>query len=180
MCKSKLTFVFTVVVAAAFLVGCVKNYKIIHDLEAPLQDMASCTIGAVTDELPLDFEEDKKPPLEDIEKFKRYLSEEIMKTGILSMSETGDSAARYEVRGGILEYKKGSGTLRVLLGAFAGNAYVAVNLKLLDRTDQLVVFSGSFKGAVTHYAESGDAMFRQVARDFAKALSKRAKKLRKK
>ena len=180
MCKSKFIIAFTVVVLAALLVGCAKSYKIIQDLEAPLPDMANCTIGTITDELPVDVEENEKPPLEDIEKFKQWLDEQMEKAEILRMSDLGDPAAQYEVRGGIMGYKRGSGTLRALFGVWAGGAYVTVYLELVDKAADSAVFSGSFKGAVTNYAESGDTMFLRVATDFAKALSKRVKKLRKK
>lgn len=179
MRKSYLMFVCTMVFLTVLLTGCTKSYKIIQDLEAPLPDMAICTIGAIVDELPTDVEEDKKPPLEDIEKFKHYLDEEITEAEILRMSDLGDPSAQYEIRGEILEYKRGSGTMRALFGALAGSAYVTVNLELVDKAANVVAFSGSFKGAVTHYSEAGDAMFLRVAKDFTKVLSKRLKKLRK-
>ena len=76
----------------------------------------------------------------------------------------------YEVRGSILEYKRGSGFLRFMIGFGAGSAKVVTELSLVDLGDGGTVFSGNFEGTVGSWGESGEAMYKRVAKDFRKAL----------
>ncbi len=165
--------VLLAIVMLAF--GCTKPYRITHDLEAPTRAAASCSIGDIIDELPLDFEEEKKPTAEDIAKFKDYLQEELSKRDIFGSHSQGDPEADYEVTGSIISYEKGSGWLRFLFGFGAGSARVTVSLRLIDRSSNQTVFAGNFNGIVTHWAELGDEVFSQVSKNFAKELEKQRK-----
>lgn len=156
--------------------GCTKNYRIIQNLDEELPYKTPLAIGAIADELPTDFEDAKKPSAEDIEKFKSYLENQISKREHIFISDKLETNPRYTIRGSIMDYRKGNGFLRFLFGAWAGGAHVTTVLEVIDNEDQHVVFSGSFKGAVGDYSETGDKMFERVAKDFAKVLEKEIKK----
>jgi hypothetical protein len=166
-----------VLLAVVVLSGCGGPYRIIRNLEEPLQMRASCTIGSIVDALPTEFDQARKPSKEDIEKFKICLKEEISKMRCLTILGAADSTTQYELRGSILEYSSGGDAGSILFGPGTGRARVIANLELVHKADDRIVFSGSFKGKVSHYAESGDEMFRQVARSFAKALDKQVSKM---
>ena len=96
----------------------------------------------------------------------------------------GEPDAEYIVEGSVLEFKKGSGLVRFLIGFGAGNAKVTTELRLIKRSQSPeeqdeIIFAGNFKRSVSDWTESGDKTFENVAKDFAKALQKRLKKLEK-
>ena len=157
---------------ALFLVsGCAQQYVITTELTEPLGSPARLNVGPITDQLPATVESDAKPSAEDIQKFKSYLEDELtsLDSGMLA---TRAEDAEYEVTGGIMQYTKGSGFLRFLIGFGAGSAKVLTELKVVDIATDRVVFAGNFEGSVTSWAESGDQMFRKVAQNFAKELRK--------
>jgi hypothetical protein len=167
------------IIAVAFISGCA-NYVITEDLAAPLEPQPRAVIGEFRDELPIDMDADKKPPLEDIDKLRSYIADELLKKEFFSAVSVSDpGGGQYEVTGAVIEYKKGSGVLRVLFGAFAGSGRLTTVVELRDKQTGTILFSGNFKGTVTHWADSGDSMFRQVAKDFAKSLRKESEKLAK-
>jgi hypothetical protein len=157
--------------------GCTKSYVITDVLEEPISPQKTCIIGPITDELPMGTEEGEKPSLEDIQKFKKSLSEELEKREIVTLLYQSDLEPDYEVTGSILEYKKGSGFLRFLFGAMAGSAKVVTNLKLVNAETNDVLFAGNFTGSVTSWGETGEQMFKRVSKDFSKQLEKQIKKL---
>jgi hypothetical protein len=154
------------------------NYKITHKLEQPINQPSNCSIGEIRDQLPADFDEDDKPSLEHIDKFKDYLRIALIEKGIFRDVLLMNPEFEYQVTGGILDFKKGSGFVR-FLGLFgAGNAKVTATLRLEDRNTDEILFAGNFKQEVSSYMESGDKIFERVAKDFAKELSKQIKKLK--
>jgi len=165
------------VVCIMLLIGCTKAYIITDDLSEPLTLNQYCFIGAITDELPEDFEEDDKPTAETIEDFKTYIIEELSQKGIFADFPANGQDAPYEITGSILDYKKGSGFVRFLIGFGAGSARVTVALRLIDTSTDQVVFGGNFTGNVTNWAEEGHMMFKRVAKDFAKQLEKAVEKV---
>jgi PBP1b-binding outer membrane lipoprotein LpoB len=161
-----------------FLLSGCAQYVITQELEQPIPNTAACAIGNVTDELPLDMDEADKPTSEDIEKLKGYLVEEINKKEIFSSISAAYGSQQFEIRGGILEFKRGSGFVR-FLGLFgAGNAYITVSLNLVDLSTGQIVFGGNFKGQVSSYMEAGQKMYQNVSKNFASALKKRIKALK--
>ena len=161
-------------IAALLACGCAKNYVVTTDLAEPLQVPVQFRIGSVTDQLPSTEELKNKPSAEDIEKFKRYIVEELNKAD-LDFQAAQEGVATYEVTGGITQYKKGSGVVR-FIGLFgAGNARAVVELKLVKIVDGAVVFGGNFEGVVSSWAEGGDQMFKRIAHDFAKEIQKQHK-----
>lgn len=167
------------VLSLLFIWGCTKPYVITTDLEASIGRTETCTIGAITDELPIDTEESKKPTLETIGMLKGYLIAELSKRNLMKLGVLGESSARYEVTGSILSYKKGSGFMRFLFGFGVGAAKVVTNLKLTDQQSGTVIFAGNFTGQVSDWTESGNKMLERVAKDFAKQLDNRLKKIEK-
>lgn len=159
------------------LSGCTKSYIITYDLEMPLEYMPTYAIGEITDELPLDMEEGKKPSMDDIRKLKGYLHEELAKRKHLDLAPVEYADATYELVGSVIEYKKGSGVVRALIGFGLGSSYATITLKLVDIETNEVVFGGNFKGSVTDWKKSGDEMFKKISKNFAKELEKQYKKL---
>jgi hypothetical protein len=160
--------------------GCAKPYKITTDLEAPINRGTSINIGPITDELPADFDESKKPTTENIEKFKGYLEKALAKQEIFGRVYFGEDNGDYQVSGKILDYKKGNGFLRFMFGMGIGAAKLTISLQIKDLQQDKVIFEGNFIGAVTSGLESGDKMFDNVAKNFAKTFKKRQESLEKK
>lgn len=160
-------FALVVVLGAS---GCAEQFIITTDLAESLQSPARFLVGSITDELPSTVEAKNKPSVEDIGKFKRYLTEELDELApAIQVVQAGDAA--YEVTGAILQYKKGSGFVRFMIGMGAGAAKVLTQLKVVEVATGDVVFAGNFEGAVSSWTEGGDTMFRKVARNFAKELN---------
>ncbi len=172
---------FGVVLLAVLVAGCTKPYKITFELEQPLDQRLNCSVGAIDDELPVDTDPSDKPTVEQIDKFRERLEEELDNIDLFaSVGETGkDSSvtAGYHVTGGIVEFKRGSGFVRFLIGFGLGNAYLTVRLALVDNETGATVFEGYFKQAVSSWMESGDKTFERVAQSFAKAVKSEDKKI---
>jgi hypothetical protein len=164
--------------------GCTKSYLITQELERPLNQSEICTIGQIVDHLPSDFDEGNKPSNEQINTFREHLAKQLREKEVFSGVDSYSDDAEYVVTGSVLDYKKGSGLVRFLIGFGAGNAKVTTELKLIrkaknpDEEDE-VIFAGNFNQVVSHWAESGDKTFEKIARDFAKLLDKRLKKMAK-
>ena len=150
--------------------GCAEQFVITTDLAEPLQSPARFLVGSITDELPPTVEAKNKPSAEDMGKFRRYLTEELDKFApTIQVAQAGN--ATYEITGGIMQYKKGSGFLRFMIGLGAGSAKVLTQLKVAEVATGEIIFAGNFEGAVTDWTETGDMMFRKIARNFAKELN---------
>ncbi|MDD4051498.1 MAG: hypothetical protein PHR28_06335 [candidate division Zixibacteria bacterium] len=168
------------VIVGAMLFGGCSRYVITQDLTEPIGPRPTCYIGEVRDELPVDFEASKKPSQEVVEGFRKVLGQELVKKDFFSFADKSDSSKmQYMLTGAILGYKKGSGTLRFFFGNWAGGAEVKTSLEFRNKSTGAVIFSGNFTGTVTSWAESGDKMFLQVAKDFAKKLRNEAKNMKK-
>jgi hypothetical protein len=174
--EKKLVLLVTFVCAPLILFGCA-NYKITHELEQPIDRAGVCYIGEIHDELPLDLEEEDKPSLDKIDMFRDYLRIKLQEKGIFRAIDLMSPQGEYEVTGGLLEFKKGSGVARFFIGFGVGNARLTARLSLLDRNTGQVLFAGTFKQEVSSWAEEGDLIFERAANDFAKALEKQLKKL---
>lgn len=172
---------FTGLLVLTLAVGCSQPYRITHNLETPIDFAVACSIGDIGDELPLDTEADNKPTVEQIEKLRGYLEKELSEEDffkIVGLTGSGIAASHsYEVTGGIVEYKRGSGFVRFLIGFGAGNAKLTARLSLVDLTTNQTVFEGYFKRVVSSGYESGDKTLERIAQDFAKALKKEMKRL---
>ena len=176
----KTTHIFLALMVGLFLLvvgGCTPRYVITQDLTAPIPDNDGVRIGAIEDLLPADLAVDKRPSAEDIKKFEKYLREEIEHRGHLGLQVNENGGARYEIRGRLLDYKKGSGLLRFLFGFGAGAAKVLTELKLVDLVEDQVIFAGNFEGQIVDWADTGDKMFKNVARDFTRELEKQTGKM---
>jgi hypothetical protein len=174
----KRVLILALVLAAALAFGgCVKPYTIITPLEQSIAQPARVTVGDITDQLPIDMAEGKKPTIEDISKFRDVLEKHLEKSDVFLLGMSDTAAPAYEVRGSILEYKRGSGFMRFMFGAWAGGAKVVTHLELVDSRGHQIVFSGDFTGNVTSWAESGAAMYDRVAKEFAKQIKKQSEKL---
>lgn len=158
--------------------GCAKTYVVTKPLDAALAAPATIIVGAITDELPIDTEEAKKPRQSDIDKFQRFLGEEIAKKQIGQIVPGASPDAQYEVRGRFLEFKRGSGAARFFIGFGVGSAKAVIGLDLVDKKSGEVIFAGNFTGAVSSWAEGGDQAFKRIASSFAKELEKQLKSVK--
>ncbi len=166
--------VLTLVGSLALLGGCTKHYTITCDLTQYFTPDKTCTIGAIVDELPVDTKEGKKPTAEDIAKFKNYLFEEITSRDIITLLRSNADSSDYEIRGSILEYKKGSGVVRAVFGS-PGNAECVVDLRLVEAETGQTIFGGNFTATVSDWAVSGDKIFKQISADFTRQLEEQLK-----
>ena len=173
----KLTFA-VLALAVLLVAGCSKPYVITTDLERPLAQTSSVSMGEIKDEFPADFDAAKKPTAEHIERFKAVIMTELGKEEIFS-TDPGADTATYEVQGSILDFKKGSGAVRFFIGFGLGDAKVTTALRLVDKRTNTVVYAGNFTGTVSSWAEGGEKVFDLTAKNFAKALKKKLKQLRK-
>jgi len=168
---------FTVAILLLLVMGCAKKYVITTELSESINTENSCLIGEIGDKLPLDFDPEKKPTIEHIDKLKNYLVKELEKKDIFSAVGLSDPSPNYVVEGNILDFKEGSGALRFFIGFGAGNAKLTVELSLINKKTNEIIFGGNFKQTVSSGGESGDAAFKRVAQDFAKALEKQFKNM---
>jgi hypothetical protein len=150
-----------------------------QSLSARLDRGRACSIGEITENLPADVEAEDKPPLEDVNQFRDYLRLEVTTREIFRYIGDMTDNPDYEVTGNILAYKRGSGAVRFLIGFGLGNAKITVELKLRNTATGEILFAGNFKQSVSSGLESGMDMYRRVAKDFARELSKQQKKLEK-
>jgi hypothetical protein len=178
---TRIKVVMPVIVVCCLLTfsGCA-TYKITHDLEQPIDEAKTCSIGEIKDELPLGFKEEDKPSLEKIDMFRDYLRIKLMHRGVFNGVGLMSPDAEYEVIGGLLEFRKGSDVARFFIGLGVGNARLTVRLSLVDRATGEVLFSGTFKQEVSSWVEEGDLIFERAADAFSKALERQIKKLEKK
>ena len=164
-----------ILIAALFLFsGCTKRYVVTAHLKVPVVTQTVCAMGAFSDNLPLNTKEEDKPSMEDINKLKMIIVNEINERDIFITSEDPLNP-KYEIRGAILEFKKGSGTLRFLIGFGAGNAKLVTSINLVEVATGDIVFGGNFTSIVSDGLESGAKIFQQTAEDFAKELEKQIK-----
>lgn len=160
-------------------IGCGKQYNVIQPLEEPLPRPAMVQVGSLMDQLPADTPDDKKPNLEDIAKFRDILLKHAIKSNLFVESDSNSQSPTYEIRGDLLEYKRGNGFLRFMFGMGIGSAKIRTHLDLVRSTDHAVVFGGDFYGYVGDGLVSGSDMFEQVSRNFADELKKQSKDLTK-
>lgn len=160
------------------VIGCAKPYVITTDLERPLAHTSTVSVGEITDEFPLDFDPAKKPTVADIARFKDLIMDQLSGVGLFRTEPSADTA-EYEVQGAILDYKKGSGAARFFIGFGVGNAKVTTTLRLVDKKTNATLFSGNFTGTVSDWGTKGNKVFDATAKNFAKALKSKMKKLAK-
>ena len=162
--------------AVIILSGCA-NYTITVPLEKRLDTDTTCRIGAISDKLPPDLTADEKPTVEDIAMFKNQLDAYLSELSYFEITEGADHSFRYIINGAIYDYNKGSGVGRFLFGSLTNSdARLGISLELIDAETGSVVFSGYFKSKVTDWSTSGDEVYNNCARDFAKALKKEMRK----
>jgi len=170
------TRITTTILLAVLLLfaGCTGHYVVTKELRESLRSESRCKIGEIAVALPEDTEPDALPPQADLVKFERWLGEEIDNKGTF-VTLTGGEEPIYEVQGKIIDYNRGTGVARIFIGLGVGNARVVTELKLVDRRTGTVLFSGNFRRDVGNALESGDKVYRDIAKDFAKALDKQLK-----
>ena len=174
------TIIFASVIVAALVMslGCTKNYTVIQPLGESIDSGENCFIGEIKDELPLDMDPEDKPTQEHIDLLKSAIMEELAEKDLFNRITMDPGSERYEVSGAIVEFKRGSGWIRALIGFGVGSAKLTVYLELYDTEAKNVLFSANFKQTVSSYMESGDETFRRVAKDFAKALEDQIENLK--
>jgi hypothetical protein len=153
------------------LVGCA-TYRITNPLEQPIDTAASWRIGEIKDALPQDMDPEDRPETGDITLLAAYLKSELQKKKFFQ--EQGlENASKFEVIGTLMEFKKGSQFLRIVLGGiFGGNASLTVELQVRNSETSQILFAGNFKGTTQDWNETLDNCYKRVAADFAKALEK--------
>lgn len=178
MIPKRFSIVPVILMACLLVIGCTKPYSILIELEQPLKATSNCYIGEIEDGMAFDVDEEDKPSLEDMTKFRNYIAEYLVKKEIFGFANASEQDSEYEVVGSLIEYKKGSGVMRFLFGLFGGTARMTVTLGLIDKSTNLTIFSGNFTRTVTSGYESGSTMYKNIAKDFAKALKKQIKNLK--
>lgn len=175
--KTRLTVLALILVLSAVMVsGCAKPYAITTSLDASLEQPAGFRVGTINDALPPDLDLEDRPSAEDIDKFEQFLIEEIENRKLNLELDNGEYCG-YEINASLLDYKKGSGFLRFLIGFGAGGSKVVTEVKLVDLGTGETVFGGNFDGKISSWMEKGSSMFKSVARNFSKALEKQQNKL---
>lgn len=172
--RSSFKILLAVFVPVLFIILSCTPYVVTTKLEKPLDTPSNCSIGVIIDELPDGMDIENRPTLEEVDRLKDVLRGCLVEREVFSMI---DSGGEYEVRGSILEFRRGSGAVRFLIGFGAGNAKMVTSLELVDLRTEKVVFGGNFDAVVASGFESGDKIYRTIADNFAKALKKQNQKL---
>jgi hypothetical protein len=176
---SNIALILFLTLIAGFLSGCGKPYIITQELKVPVSTNKTCAIGSIIDELPADFDAAKKPSEEEINKLKDCLYKAVEKERLLEMVGIDAGRIDYKIQGSVLDYAKGSGFLRFMVGFGAGSAKVTIGLRLIDTKTDEIIYGGNFIGTVSSWAASGDQMFKIVSGNFVKELKKELKKMEK-
>ncbi len=169
---------FCAAVVFCFIISCTP-YVITKPLQAPIEASKFCSIGSIVDELPANMDIEKKPTLEEIEMLKTELDYQLSTQDIFTMISKDDKVD-YEINGSVIEFKRGSGVARFFIGFGVGNAKLTVALRLIDRADSNnTIFAGNFSAEVSDWATKGNQIFKNTAKNFAKALKKEIKRMAK-
>lgn len=160
-----------VVAVPVFLLlsGCA-NYKVTQSLSRPIPAAAECRVGVIVDQLPAEIDPDDRPTEDEIGKLRSQLETELRKVELIQVASAFADSLDYEVTGGILAFRRGSGAVRFFIGFGLGDAEVLAELRLVDLATGESIFAGNFKGKVSSGMESGDQAYQQIARGFANAL----------
>ncbi|MDH3890504.1 MAG: hypothetical protein OEV49_05420 [candidate division Zixibacteria bacterium] len=159
------------------LTGCLKNYMVTVPMEESLNPPAAMSMGNFVDQLPPDMKPEDKPTAEEIAKFKEYIITELEKKQFNTITSDETVGVQYELRAGVLDFSRGSGLMRFLFGLLGGAARLKVHLYLVDLTSDSIVFAGHFTYQVTDWMESGDQIYKRIAKDFARELKSQTKKV---
>lgn len=174
---SRILTLTVIAFATLIITGCTP-YVITHPLERIIDDSETCTVGSFLDELPSDMDPEDKPTMEEMMLFKNTLQDYLEEHELFYMMDFDESGSDYIIKARLLEFSRGSGTLRFLLAILPGAAAkIVTSIELINAKTGEVVFSGNFRGEVTDWSESGELMYNQVARNFVKALERQHKKL---
>ncbi len=176
MTSKRLFMLFSTALIFCGVTSCTP-YKITLPLEKPINPPATCTLGEISDGLPMKMEESARPTLEEVNKLRAHLYNELNSVELFEMLADGDTSARYEVGGTIEHFKRGSGIARFLIGFGLGNAQLIVKLEMYDRLEKQYIFGGDFKAEVADWLTKGDEVFKRAGRDFARTFAKQQKKL---
>ena len=160
-----------------FTSGCA-TYMVTHELERPISP-GTCKVVAIQSALPATQDEEDLPREQEISKLLTTLEDAVRKTGLFTAVEPFLDTSTYVVKATIITFKRGSGAVRALIGFGVGNAKITVEIKLIERNSDAVLFSGNFSQEISDWTEAGDKMYGKIARDFGMALKKRADALSK-
>ena len=171
--RSRLGLATILVVLIALVCGCTPHYKITHDLVEFVNLSNGVFVRPFVDGLPNDIDPDDRPSAEALEKFRSHVIDALSERLMVHQ----EHAPAYYVEGTILSYKKGSGFVRFMFGMGLGSAKVTVELKLMDSATDEELFAGNFQQTISSGFETGDDMYKRVAKDFARALDQRLSEL---
>jgi hypothetical protein len=163
------------IISLIFLFVSCAHYEITRNLEKPIPKSASCIVGPITDDLP-EMNVEKKPTLEEVAKLKKHLYNELNEHKCIDYMVSDNDSTEYEVTGGITEFTRGSGAMRFLFGFGLGSAKLKMNIQLVNKNNDEIIFGGRFWGEVSDWMTPGDQIYKQIAHNFAKALQKESKK----
>jgi len=164
-----------VVIIGLLTSGCA-TYKVTKELEAPIQHSA-CKVSELTDVLPTSMDDEDRPTPAEIGHLETSIEQELTATGLFSAVGRYEDSSLYILNGTILAFRRGSGAVRFLIGFGLGDAKITVDLKLVERPSGSVIFAGNFSQTIGDWTEKGEKMYDKIARDFAKAIASRVKKL---
>lgn len=151
--------------------GCA-TYRVTQELERSVY-RGSCKVAPIADALPAEMDEEDRPKNSEIGQLLTTLESELRKTGIFSSVEPFNDSSLYVVKATILTFKRGSGAVRALIGFGLGDAKITVDIKLIERHTESVLFAGNFSQTISDWTEEGHKMYGKIARDFANALKTR-------
>jgi hypothetical protein len=158
-------------VAVFATIGCGPPGVVTQPLVISVPPASRCSIGEITDALPADVPDEKRPPAGDIAKFRKHLYKALQKKNLFTVNELEDSRGDLEVTGSILDYKRGSAFVRLITLGLAGKSKAVVALSLVDKNTDSVVFSVNRGWVIATAEHTGDYMFELIAKDFATALA---------
>ena len=162
----------TTIILLITVCACTKPYIITTPLENNLDETPTFFISDMEDHLPSDMKAEDKPTIEELSALRGYLEAELQEQGLIPRMSNGSGNVQYQLNGAVLSFKAGSGFLRFLFGAWAGSAKLTVSLELIETTNENIIFAGNFTRIVTSWVETRDEMYKNIAKDFSKALKK--------
>ena len=143
----------------------------IHEpLWEPLDKDARFVIGEVKVTIDEELADDEIPTSQEIDKLKAYLHWHMNHTYLFEVVGRGAERIRYEIRGEITRFRRGSTTARVFGLSRLGRTYIVVELNVIDLQDGGIAFGGVFRSELKRSAETGEHVLDDVASAFADEL----------
>ncbi len=148
------------------------NVGVYEPLWTPLEINPRFVIGNIEIDIDPELEGDQNPTTGEIDKLKAYIHWQMNHTYIFEVVGRGTKRVRYEIRGKVLRFRRGSAAERFLGLSITGRTYIVAELEIIDLQTGDIAFGGVFKSDLKRTDEKAEHVFDVVAENFSHELRK--------